>query len=125
MPRPSPSLTPLELEIMKVLWEIESGAVQDVQARLPGSPAYTTVQTMLNILDRKGKLTRRRKGRAFVYKPKVSRIATASHAVTDLIDRMFGGSAEALVMGLVESKKLTPEKLRELQRKLPKPEVPQ
>jgi len=68
-------LTPLELEIMKVLWETGPATVQAVQERLPGERplAYTTVQTMLNVLLRKGKVRRALKGKAYEYEPKLSR----------------------------------------------------
>ena len=114
------TLTPLELELMKVLWELGSGTVQAVLDALPGpeKPAYTTVQTMLNILQTKGKVKRTLKERAYVYKPAVTRMQAVNATMRDLIDRMFGGSAEELVMGLLETKHLTPEKLAALQRKL-------
>jgi predicted transcriptional regulator len=109
-------LTPLELEIMKVLWESGPAAVQTVQERLaPGRTlAYNTVQTMLNVLHRKGKVRREIQGRAYLYEPVVSRALAAGQAVSDLVSRMFDGSAEGLVMSLVETRQLTPEKLAEL-----------
>ena len=115
----NPTLTPLELEIMKVLWTLGAGNVQAVQDALPGERlAYTTVQTMLNVLQTKGKAKRVLKDRAYIYRPAVTRVQAVSSTMRDLIDRMFGGSAEALVMGLLESKQITPEKLAELQRKV-------
>jgi BlaI family transcriptional regulator, penicillinase repressor len=109
-------LTPLELEIMKVLWETGPAAVQTVQQRLaPERPlAYNTVQTMLNVLLRKGKVQRESRGRAYLYEPVVSRVQASRLAVSDLVQRMFDGSAESLVMSLVETRQLTPEKLAEL-----------
>jgi BlaI family penicillinase repressor len=109
-------LTPLELEIMKVLWEVGPAAVQSVQERLAPERklAYNTVQTMLNVLHRKGKVRRELQGRAYVYEPVVSRAQAAGQAVGDLVSRMFGGSAESLVLSLVEARHLTPEKLAEL-----------
>jgi predicted transcriptional regulator len=99
MPRnKSEHLTPLELEIMKVLWESGPASVQTVQQRLEGSRAYTTVQTMLNVLHRKGKVTRVLDEKAYVYRPAVSRSQAIGNALGDLVDRMFGGSAESLVM---------------------------
>lgn len=115
--KPAP-LTPLELEIMKVLWTAGASSVQQVQSALPGNPAYTTVQTMLNVLLRKGKVRRTLKDRAYIYRPAVSRTEAAKTALRDLIDRMFAGSAENLVMGLVETKELTPEKLRKIEARL-------
>jgi predicted transcriptional regulator len=117
--KPSPTLTPLELEIMKVLWDLGSGSVQAVRDALPGEKlAYTTVQTMLNVLQTKGKAKRVLKDRAYIYRPAVSRLQAQSSTIRDLIDRMFGGSAEALVMGLLDTKQITPAKLAELQKKV-------
>ena len=117
MPRKtSDPLTPLELEIMKVLWETGPAATQTVQERLaPGRKlAYNTVQTMLNVLHRKGKVRRELAGRAYLYEPVVSRAQAARQALGDLVSRMFEGSAESLVLSLVEARQLTPEKLAEL-----------
>jgi len=114
----SEQLTPLETEIMNVLWEISPATVQTVQQRLRRELAYTTVQTMLNVLVRKKKARRTLKERAYYYRPAVKRDQVAGSAVKDLIDRLFGGSAESLVMSLVESRQLTPEKLARLQRML-------
>jgi predicted transcriptional regulator len=109
-------LTPLELEIMDVLWETGPANVQTVQQKLKRDLAYTTVQTMLNILHKKKKVNRTLKDRAYFYKPAVSRKQVASKQIGDLVDRLFGGSAESLVMSLVETKHLTPEKLARLQK---------
>lgn len=110
-------LTPLELEIMKVLWAEGPATVQGVQAKLPGAPlAYTTVQTMLNVLHRKGKVKRTLRGRAFEYTPVVTREKAIGVAIRDIIDRLFGGSAESLVMSLVEHQDLEPEKLTRLSK---------
>jgi predicted transcriptional regulator len=117
MARPkSVHLTPLELEIMHVLWETGPANVQVVQQKLKRDLAYTTVQTMLNILHRKGKVKRTLKDRAYFYRPSVSRQKVISKQVNDVIDRLFGGSAESLVMSLVETKHLTPDKLARLQK---------
>ncbi len=107
-------LTPLELEIMTVLWEIKAANVQTVQQRLKRDLAYTTVQTMLNVLHRKGKVKRALKDRAYFYRPAVSRQQVVGQTMKDIIDRLFGGSAESLVMSLLETRHLTPEKLNEM-----------
>ena len=113
---PAPQLTPLELEIMNVLWETGPANVQTVQAHMQGRElAYTTVQTMLNILHRKGKVKRQLKDRAYVYRPVLSRQKAVTQAVGDMIDRFFGGSADSLVLNLVETRHLTPEKLARIQ----------
>lgn len=117
MPRKkSERLTPLELEIMQVLWETGPANVQTVQLRLGRQLAYTSVQTMLNVLQRKNKVRRTLKDKAYFYRPAVTRSQVTGHAVGDLIDRLFGGSAESLVMNLVEARHLTPEKLARLNR---------
>lgn len=113
-------LTPLELEIMKVLWESGPATVQRVQENLPGERrlAYTTVQTMLNVLHRKGKVRRSLKSRAYEYEPAVTRQRAVRQALRDMIDRMFGGSPESLVMSLIESRHLTAAKLDRLSKLL-------
>lgn len=110
------SLTPLELEIMTVLWETGPANVQTVQSGLKGRElAYTTVQTMLNILHRKGKVKRVLKNRAYVYRPVLSRPRVVRQAVSEIIDRFFGGSADSLVLNLVETRQLTPQQLARIQ----------
>ena len=118
----SEHLTRLELEIMNVLWEVGPANVQTVQQGLERELAYTTVQTMLNILHKKGRVKRTLKDRAYLYKAAVSRKEVVSHTVSDLVDRLFGGSAESLVMSLVETKHLTPEKLAKLNKLIAKAE---
>jgi len=119
----STQLTPLELEIMKVLWDTGPVTVQVVQQRLPAERnlAYTSVQTVLNILDRKGKVTRKLKDRAYYYRPVLTRQKALSQAIGDVLDRLFGGSAESLVLNLVETRRLTPEKLARINELLEQP----
>ena len=112
------NLTPLELEIMNVLWETGTTNVQTVQEHLKRELAYTTVQTMLNILHRKGRVKRALRDRAYFYTPTVSRSQVVSHTLSDIVERLFGGSAESLVMSLVETKHLSPAKLARLKRLL-------
>jgi predicted transcriptional regulator len=114
------ALTKLELQIMQVIWKRGAGNVTDVQEGLEQDLAYTTVQTMLNILERKGKLTRELRGRAFVYSAKVTEAKALSHAVRDLVDRMFAGSSEDLVMSLIKSKQIDAKKIAELSKRLEK-----
>lgn len=111
-------LTKLELQIMQVIWRDGGRTVAEVQQALDQPLAYTTVQTMLNILHRKGKLKRELRGRAFVYKPVVTHAKASLAAARDLIDRMFGGSSEELVMSLIKSRQLDPDKIAELTRRL-------
>lgn len=108
------SLTKLELRIMQVIWRCGASTVSAVQSELDPPLAYTTVQTMLNILERKGKLKRELEGRAYIYSAKVTEAKALGHVVRDLVDRMFGGSSEELVMSLLKNKQLNAKKLAEL-----------
>lgn len=116
--KPNVTLTPLELKIMQVLWEAGPSTVSEVQARLSSELAYTTVQTMLNVLLRKSKVKRVQEGRAFRYQPSVSRERAAGSAVGDLVKRMFGGSPEALLMAMVEARQISVEELERVAQKL-------
>lgn len=111
-------LTKLELQIMQVIWRRGASSVGEVQEGLEQRLAYTTVQTMLNILHRKGKLKRRLQGRAYEYRATVTEAKALSHAVRDIVDRMFGGSSEELVMSLIKSKQIDAKKIAELSRRL-------
>lgn len=107
---------------MNVLWETGPANVQTVQSHLTARElAYTTVQTMLNVLHRKGKVKRRLKDRAYLYQPILSRQKAVTQAVGEMIDRFFGGSADSLVLSLVKARKLTPQKLAEIQQLLQEP----
>jgi BlaI family penicillinase repressor len=104
---------------MNVLWETGPASVQTVQSRFQTRElAYTTMQTMLNVLHRKGKVARKLKDRAYIYSPILSRKTAVSQALGDMLKRFFGGSADSLVMSLVEARHLTPEKLGQLQKLL-------
>ena len=111
-------LTKLELQIMQVIWRRGTSNVGEVQEGLEQQLAYTTVQTMLNILHRKGKLKRKLRGRAYEYSATVSEAKALSHALRDVVDRMFGGSSEELVMSLIKSKQIDAKKIAELSRRL-------
>ena len=110
-------LTRLELKIMQVIWRHGASTVSDVQGELDQALAYTTVQTMLNILERKGKLDRELRGRAYVYRAKVSEEKAVGQSLRDMIDRMFGGSSEELVMSLLKSRQIDAKRLTKLTEK--------
>ena len=105
---------------MRVLWEGGAGNVQKVLQGLTGEPqlAYTTVQTTLNVLDRKGRVKRRLVGRAYEYSATVSQEAADSHAIKDVLQKVFRGSVDDLLLSLVRSKQLDAKKLAKLQAKL-------
>jgi BlaI family penicillinase repressor len=105
------ALTPLELEIMQVLWEAGPSTVSEVQPRLKAQLAYTTVQTML-------KVKRVQEGRAFRYRAAVSRERATGNAVKDMVTRVFGGSSEALLMAMVDARQISAEELARVAERL-------
>ena len=110
-------LTPVELELMNVLWKNGQSTVQMVVDRLPRGRdlAYTSVQTILNILHRKRKVKRVLKNRAYFYEPAISHSRAAGQALKDIVQNLFEGSPERLVLNMIETHQLTAEKLRELE----------
>src|SRR5260370_35593735 len=105
---------------MRVLWDGRARNVQKVLQGLKGEPqlAYTTVQTTLNVLHRKGKVKRKLVGRAYEYSAIVSQEAADSHAIKDVLQKVFRGSVDDLLLSLVRSRHLNVQKLAELQAKL-------
>jgi predicted transcriptional regulator len=120
MRRAKETPTPQELEIMKVIWELGEATVRDVYERLleKRSIAYTTVMTMMNILEQKGQLKRQQADRAYVYRPVQPKQAVVREMVRDFVNRVFDGAAEPLLMHLVEDKKLSPAEITEIARLL-------
>ena len=110
-------LTKCELEIMNVVWEQGRVTVQDVVDTLDRSLAYTTVMTMLKILDEKGVVTRRTKvGRAYVYEPLVAREEVCRSMTGELTQSLFRGSAKSLVLSLIETDSLSRSDIQELKQ---------
>jgi predicted transcriptional regulator len=93
---------PLELLCLKALWSLQEGSVRDVQQIVAQSRplAYTTIMTVLDRLVRKGKLARRKVGRAFVYKPETPRDVMRRVAIRELLEGFFDGSEEELLLFL-------------------------
>ena len=112
------TLTPLELEIMQILWEHGACTAAEVQPRLKGDLAYTTVQTMLTVLLKKEKVTREADGRAHRYRAAVSRERANGGALRDMVKRMFGGSPEALLMAMVDTRQISAEELTRIAERL-------
>ena len=115
-------LTDQELEIMKVVWDRESATVREVyEELLKGRKiAYTTVLTMMGILEQKGRLTKDAGERAYVYRPSEPRAEVVGTMVTDFIKRVFNGSAKPLLVHLAENRELRQEHLDEISRLLKK-----
>jgi len=114
----STTLTGQELEIMKVIWERESVTVRDVYEALleRRKVAYTTVMTMMKILETKEYLTKSQADRAYVYRPAQPKRQVIGDMVRDFVNRVFNGSAEPLLVHLVEEHDLSREDLDEIAR---------
>ena len=112
------TLTPQELEIMKLVWESDSATVRDVYEALlkQRKIAYTTVMTMMKILETKGYLKKRRQDRAFVYQPVRPKNQVIGGMIREFIDRVFNGAAEPLLVHLVKSRRLNEKDLQKILR---------
>ena len=115
-----PVLTDQELEIMKIVWMHGSATVRDVYEELlrRRKIAYTTVMTMMGILEQKGHLKKSADERAYVYWPAQPQREVVGNMVHDFLKRVFNGSAKPLLIQLVEDKKLTPDELDEIRKLL-------
>ena len=119
MRRLKKEISPAEWEIMNVIWqEGEPVTVRSVvdKAYPKSEKAYTTVQTIMNILTEKGVLTRHKKNRLNYYQPAVTRDATLRNSLSRMSRRMFQGSMGTMASFLIDSAKLSPEELEELGR---------
>ena len=115
---PSKTLTDQELEIMKIVWERQSTTVRDVYEALleHRRVAYTTVMTMMKILEQKGYLNRKQVERAYVYRPAQPKSRVIRGMVREFVNRVFNGSAEPLLVHLIEDRCLTPDEIEEIRR---------
>ena len=107
-----------ELDVMGVLWELGSGTVAEVREKLPADLAYTTVLTILRNLEEKGFVTHEAEGRAHRYSPRVAQGAARKSAVARLVDKLFHGSAEQLLVHLVEDRALSTADLKRIRKSL-------
>ena len=113
---PSRHPTELELEILKVLWRDGPLSVRQVRDALAPTRdlAYTSVMTVLGILAGKGYVTRTMRDGRHVYRPKVAERAVSRRMLGDLVDRVFDGSAAAVLVNLIETSDLDPEEIRRI-----------
>jgi predicted transcriptional regulator len=119
MARPkSASLTDAETRLMKVLWERRHATVSDVVTALaPVRPvSYSTVQTMLRILEEKGYVAHRKRGRAFVYRPIVEKAQARRRALSHLLSRLFDNSPSLLVLNVLEDERIEPAELARVKK---------
>lgn len=108
----------LELQILNVLWERGPSTVRETLEALPvePKPAYTTVLTMMRLMHEKGYLTRRERGRAHVYHARLRERRVKQNLLRSLVDTAFRGSAEALLVRLIEDEKLSARELERIKK---------
>ena len=118
----TPILTEQELEIMKIVWERDQTTVRDVYEALleRRKIAYTTVMTMMNILEQKKYLRKSAEDRAYIYRPAKPKKQVIKGMVREFVDRVFNGSAEPLLVHLMEDRKLSSKDLDEIARMIRK-----
>jgi predicted transcriptional regulator len=116
----STTLTPQELELMKVVWQRGSATVRDVYEALLERRriAYTTVMTMLNVLEKKGHLAKRAEGRSYVYAPVRTKQRVLGAMVREFVERVFDGSAQPLLVHLLEERQLSEKDLDQLAKRI-------
>lgn len=114
--------TPAELEVLQIIWEDGPCTVREVMNFLKPkrARAYTSVMSLMNVMAEKGLLNQKPKGRAFIYSAKVSRDTTQSSMLSDLLNRAFDGSANALVAHLLQQAEPNSEELDEIHKTIAK-----
>jgi len=112
------TLTELELEIMKVIWDLDECTVRQVYEALLERKriAYTTVMTVMNILEEKGHLRKRKEGRAFLYVPAHPQEEVISTMVENFVSKVFDGAARPLVLSLLQDRSLSKRDREEIAR---------
>jgi predicted transcriptional regulator len=122
MRRPSTTLTGAELEIMHVVWSKQKATVRDVYEALREHKkvAYTSVMTVMKILEQKGYLKKKQQERAYIYRPARPRAQVLGVMVRDFVDRVFQGATKPLLVHLVEDERLSENDLAEIRRLLEK-----
>ena len=112
----SRTLTEQELEIMKVVWDLQTATVRDVYEALlrRRKIAYTTVMTMMNILEEKGYLKKRAEDKAYRYRPTRRKTKVIKDMVQDFVRRVFDGSAQPLLVQLAKDRQLSAKDLAEI-----------
>jgi predicted transcriptional regulator len=107
-------LTEREAQIMNALWRLSAATAEQIRAELPGEPHDSTVRTLLRVLEGKGFVVHETRGKTFVYRAAADRDNVQRTALRGFLARLFGGSAEDLVLRLLEDEQITPEQLSEL-----------
>ena len=117
MARPrQPHPTPAELDILRILWESGPATVRQVMERLADNRAYTSVMSLMTVMTEKKLVTRKPQGRAFLYTARLKPEQTEGKIIGNVLDRVFDGSASALVARLLEQSKPSQDELDEIRR---------
>jgi predicted transcriptional regulator len=113
-------LTPTELELMSILWKIEKGSIKEIMAELPADRnlAYTSVSTIIRILEKKGFVNSEKKGRGHIYFPMIEQSSFEKSTVNSLVSNVFNGAPVSIVKCLIEDEKLSTEDIKELKKLL-------
>jgi BlaI family penicillinase repressor len=121
----TPTLTEQELEIMKIVWSRDVSTVRDVYEALleRRKIAYTTVMTMMKILEQKKYLLKTQEDRAYVYRPAKPKNQVIKGMVREFVNRVFNGSAEPLLLHLMEDQRLSKRELEEITRMIRRKEA--
>src|SRR5262245_9310849 len=116
--RRSPALTDAEARVMAVLWERQTASVADVVTALKKKRvvSYSTVQTILRILEDKGYVTHAKVARAFIYRPRVDERRARRRALRHLMTRLFNGSPSLLVLNVLEDDQIDAEELSRVKK---------
>jgi predicted transcriptional regulator len=115
----SPALTDAEARVMSVLWSHKSATVAEVVDGLTtnkAAPSYSTVQTILRILETKGYVAQGKVGRAFIFRPIVDERQARRRALRHLVSRLFEGSPSLLVLNVLDDEELDPAELKQLKK---------
>ncbi|HLJ49004.1 MAG TPA: BlaI/MecI/CopY family transcriptional regulator [Bryobacteraceae bacterium] len=114
--------TDLELEILKVIWQRGQATVREVYNDLAAQRkiAYTTVLTMMGILEHKGHLKKERGERAYLYRPAQSEVQVKKRMVKEFVDRVFDGSTQPLLVQLIGERQISADEIHEIDELLKK-----
>jgi BlaI family transcriptional regulator, penicillinase repressor len=113
--------TEREAQVMDVLWRLGQATADQVREALPDGPHDSTVRTLLRALESKGYVAHDDRGKAYVYRAAVTQSKAQRTALRSLLGRLFGGSAEALLLRLIEDERITPEQLEEIRQTIEPP----
>jgi predicted transcriptional regulator len=109
--------TPGELRLLRILWRLGEGSIEDILTAADESPApnYKTVQTLLRIMERKEQVDHFQKGRAFIFRPLVGQNDVHRLSIRDMMKKYFTGSRTELLVELLRDERIAPKELRELE----------